>query len=367
VALSQNSGDTDGIFPDTPSSIVSTGGADGYVLYLSRNRHWLSAQCMAQLRAAQLPVLRVSWEAVSDLPQLAGQGNCDDVEQVLTDQQQNPTPAWRIVTTNNEGDGYVLYPGNVRRWLSASCIDRLKRNGISVTQIQWSQISGYYQEATGKCSDLLGNQIERNDGGWAVVNDQLAVSAAQWEDIAEMQQIGLGDCNTARTILGGEDRPSAFDLFMMEQLGLTFAQWRHYTRLEQELRDRMVFGEFERQLGDAFAGAYLERGADGFHNYVVAIKGDQALQPVNGYLPDVVKRVKYSLNDLAQLRVRIQSIVPFGEDMDVWSIGTDITRNAISLGAGIGASGPVRRLLDQYSFPQDAVVIEESAGRPRFN
>lgn len=225
--------------PQNWSVGTTTGNGDGYVFYGDNTYQWLDAACISDLRGASVQVATVAYQDIIGLTQLPGVGDCSAVRAALSNGDGDEQ--WRVVTTTDAGDGYVLYGNGTRQWLDAACVSRLRGAGATVQAVQWPEVSGQTQLPGVADCDAVAQNIDTDDGGnngsgdpWQVVTttrlgdgyviypnntrqwlsaaciSQLRagttlVRAVTWDDIKDIPQSeGIGECDAvARNATSG--------------------------------------------------------------------------------------------------------------------------------------------------------------------
>jgi len=125
--------------------VVTVGNTDGFVLYPT-NRQWVSAECMTTLHNAGAAVETVKWGTeISDRPETTDHMSCSELVFAFSSAhcvigQSAAGSSWRVVTVSNNGDGYLLFADNTRRWLNHQCISSISNAGISIHGESWDAV-----------------------------------------------------------------------------------------------------------------------------------------------------------------------------------------------------------------------------------
>lgn len=88
----------------------------------------------------------VSWGVdISSRPQTSDQLSCEDLTFAFTDAtcligQSSAGSGWEVVTISDNGDGYLLFTDNTKRWLNSSCMSSIASAGITIAGGQWDRV-----------------------------------------------------------------------------------------------------------------------------------------------------------------------------------------------------------------------------------
>ena len=150
---------------------------------------------------------------------------------------------------------------------------------------------------------------------------------------------------------------------MQRDLGMNAAQLSQYLQVERLAAGQS--GTLAKAMGDHFAGSWIERSANGDHQFVVATTGAQPKAMPAGV---VVRNVRHSLaklnNAKAELDVRAKQVglVPTG--IHAW--GVDVRTNTVTLDVAPGAMLKAIEFVAASGADADTVRfnIMRSAPRP---
>jgi len=233
---------------DSEWSVVTTSdNGDGYVRFGDGTWQWLSSNCVSSLQTSGVSVTRVQWSDVSNLTQVSGQASCDDVAAQLGEGGGGGSSSgWSVVTTNDNGDGYVRFDDGTRQWLDASCVSSVRSAGITVSAVQWSDIEDLSQvNGAATCEQVISTISGNGSGGgsgseWSLVSTDnsgagyvrfgdgtwqwlsascissltdagQSVTAVQWSEVSSLTQVnGQVTCDEVLAELSGSGSTDTF-------------------------------------------------------------------------------------------------------------------------------------------------------------
>jgi len=72
-----------------------------------------------------------------------------DADSTQSFTQPKSTSDWSVVTTSDNGDGYVRFGDGTWQWLDQACIGQLRSGDVSIARVEWNTVSSLTQVSGG--------------------------------------------------------------------------------------------------------------------------------------------------------------------------------------------------------------------------